>query len=510
MPFPLFQFLSQPVQPNANGGVSNAISGLHSLQQQNQFNSSLAEQQNEFGQTHGLNVRRQDEVERMDRWGQDVDKFNASKAMIDALSKGDYATAHAIAQQLGILGMPPPEFTGQPDATAPGQTTANDGGTPDNAQPGAPSTGPTAPTPGAPPTPSYETKVSPGVSKVLKKGLPAPQPPADPGLLGRYLGGLGPAPEGPLPEEGMGGAIDRIADINGPDQQPWSVDIPKDVDWGPSVKQPDATQPVTPAQPMSPGSPGRLSFNEGEFRKQHKDEANRLGAAFGALPLPPGFDAPKITAPAATKEEQAYAIGNALGLAHDSNRHPRGGGGSTGAPFKAVKDIQNNYRAWVSEANKDQRVAAINQYKTDAEKALGMLAGAAGLPEAQRLAVAQTIKTYFGAAASEGERAFILGGEGMAGRIEMWINSWVKTGEMPAGLLDQLRKIQQRSQKLAQDKVNEIASDLEASYMNSPEADTLTPDQKQRMGQLGHSALGSKAPGLSAPKPPKKLPKVFQ
>lgn len=234
------------------------------------------------------------------------------------------------------------------------------------------------------------------------------------------------------------------------------------------------------------------TVDTGQFKAQAKEKAQRIGEGFKALPLPEGFPAEQITEPAATEGEQKFAIGNAMDLVNNAMRHPHGKGGATatGAGFKEVKAVQDSARQWLQAAAQNQGVKKLNEAADAADSAVQGLDPNATSLEA-RAKMADMIKHLFPGAIKQWEYGFIAGGMGEWKNLEITLNKWVAGGQLPADFQAALRGIAEKTRAQANARQQHIAQQQADSYLASPEAAHLSPEQKQGMHHLMTSTINS-------------------
>jgi hypothetical protein len=292
------------------------------------------------------------------------------------------------------------------------------------------------------------------------------------------------------------------------------------------------TPPAAPAQaPQAAGGLPKYQVSyRGEdlgvidpnlYHAQNKAAAGRVGGAFlGSLPdsvsegFRPGLEQP------ATGKEAKDAVENDLLLTLQGMRSAANKGGKGGAPNgegvlsspKEASRFSTDVRGWVSEFTKDNATKDLNKVAVDADNVVGLLdPGESNL--ATRVAVGRQVKALFGAAASEGERGFILGGQGEFTRLEMQLDNWMKGGELPANFKAALRSIATRSREYSRHRVEDLGKAAADKILNSPIGMRATPEQRAAMAELVTSTIageyGIDHPTASKGTPPKK-PGVYQ
>lgn len=115
----------------------------------------------------------------------------------------------------------------------------------------------------------------------------------------------------------------------------------------------------------------------------------------------------------------------------------------------------------------------------------------------QRLALGAQLKAMFGAAASEGERSYLLGAAGKWASIETKVNEWTNEGQLSPDLVNQLED----ASKDMQDSLSVALRDRGAYVANAIKADpTLVPILgPERAQQFAESAYY----GIAGGQPPK-------
>ena len=163
-------------------------------------------------------------------------------------------------------------------------------------------------------------------------------------------------------------------------------------------------------------------------------------------------------------------------------KNHKGGGGAGGDQFssKLASTANDDMLQYVSKAVTNSGAPKLNQAANDGAK----VADLAGSPIAleQKVAAGQMLKSLFGAAASEGERAYVFGSEGEFTRLQQLANNWLNGGQMPEGFQEALRHAASRMQELAAKKAAAISDKAAEDALNSPllggRLGKLTPEQR--------------------------------
>ncbi len=158
------------------------------------------------------------------------------------------------------------------------------------------------------------------------------------------------------------------------------------------------------------------------------------------------------------------------------------GAGGPGNPFgsKVGQATTDNIRQYVQNAVTNSGAPKLNAAANDGSR----VAELAGSPIAleQKTAAGQMLKSLFGAAASEGERAFVFGSEGEFTRLQQLANNWLNGGQMPPTFQAALQHAARKMQELAAARATEIARQAGNEAMDSPALGglygPLTPEQR--------------------------------
>lgn len=369
-------------------------------------------------------------------------------------------------------------------------------------------------------------------AKKSKRDIPPP-------LMSKFMAAQ-PPPVEPT-DDGQGASMERIRGIGGDPSElmGWGMKHPQpaspgqlgtiDVE-GHDEPTPQATPPAAAQAPRAGGLPKYQVSYRGEdlgvidpnlYHAQNKGRAERMGAGFvAAVPESLREQVGQVTAPADNAKEQAFAIENEKDLLLQAMRSAANKGGKGGVPNgegvlsspKEASRFSTDVRGWVSEYTKDNATKDLNKVAVDADNVVGLLdPGESNL--ATRVAVGRQVKALFGAAASEGERGFILGGQGEFTRLEMQLDNWMKGGELPANFKAALRSIATRSREYSRHRVEDLGKAAADKILNSPIGMRATPEQRAATAELIISTIageyGIDHPTASKTAAPKK-PGVYQ
>lgn len=481
MPFPLFQFITPlEAKPDPNGAVQNAMSGMQSLIDIKKDKQHQAQQSSQFQQEQGLRVNDQLMRGQSMAHGEDKDVAGMLAQYNKFLADGDDASAAGMAPAMKAMGL---DLVKRPDGDA--------------QQPAAPTQPDAAP---AMPALGGAANAQPAADPSEMPFKARPVPP----LLTKFMAAQ-PKTEEPPPDQ-----LGPI-DVEGHDET--------------AVPQAGPGEAPRPAGRL----PTYEAFHRGKslgvidpntFHTQNKEAAGRVGGAFlGSLPdniseqFRPGLDEP------ATGEEAKDAVHNDLLLTLQGMRSAnKGKGGGAGGDLlsnpKEASRFSTDVRGWVSEFTKDNDTKSLNKTAVQADTVLGALSGnPSGLDE--RVALGRQVKELFGAAASEGERGFILGSSGELGKVDMWIKSWIDSGKIPVEMTTALRAVASRSRAYASHRVVELGKAAADKILNSPVGARASPEERAAMRELiisdiaGEYGVDNPTPQHGASAAPPKKPGVY-
>jgi hypothetical protein len=515
MTFPIFQFLSHaPAPANPNAAVANGIRGIGQGIDKVQKDRQIKDQEDQFGKMFGLHANEQNlrgqqiaDSENQDAAGM-VLKYN------QFLAAGDDASAQAMAPGMKAMGIdlvPRPGAQGMSPEDWHAQT--QQATTPNLVSGDMPAEQP------AQPLPKQEKPIPPLLSKFMSG---APQAPRQ--------------TEAPVDEQAA--SAERVRSIGGAPSPLGTIDVeghsetpkaPETVSPGSATVEaaanPDLSQkPQRPAYEVMYRGKSMGTIDPNTFHTQHKDEAVRRGQAFvEGLPegvanqFEPGLN---VTA---TGPEAQDAIKNDMALILQGMRSKANRGGKGGVPNpeggtglldnpKERSRLSTDMRGWVSEFTKDNDTKSLNKVGASADAVLN---GLAGNPSAlgERVALGRQIKELFGAAASEGERGFILSSAGELGKVEMWVKSWTDTGHIPPELMAAVRAVANRSKDYSRHRVEELGH-AAADKILGAFGRGLSPEEQADMGELIVTTVAGEY-GVSNPSKPKagaaaKKPSVYR
>lgn len=504
--FPLFQYLTPaPAPANPTAAAGNAIHGIGQGIAKVQNERRMTDQENQFKDTLGFH---QDELalrRSAQAHGEDEDAAGMVMRYNQFLASGDDASAQSLApamKQLGIdlvprpgtPGMSPQDWQAQAGKTTRAEpdviTSAyNEPGEllDDNAPPRQA------------PKPAPKVNVPPLLSKFMtaapKEALPAEAPPDEQAASAARVRSIGGTPQAPAQEAPISPGAAQVEAAATPDL---------------SVGKPQSH----PTYEVMYRGKSMGVIDPNLFHAQHKGEANRRGQAFvDSLPEAVANQFETGLNAAASGPEQKDAISNDMAILLQGMRSAasRGKGGVGAAADgilsnpKEASRLSTDFRTWVQAAATDNKVQELNKISIDAAKSISLLNP--DEPLANRFAVAQSIKSFFGAAASEGERGFILAGKGELTKLEQSLNNWVNGAELPADYKASLQAIANRAQKLADDRASMVAEAIGEAFLDSPlAADRISPEDKQKLKKLAHATINAPSSGVTAPN---KKPSVY-
>lgn len=489
MTFPIFQFLTPPpAAANPNAAVANGIRGIGQGMEKVQTDRRIKDQEDQFAQSFGLHANEQLLKGQAMAHNEDEDAAGMVLQYNKFLAAGDDASAQALAPAMKAMGI---ELVPRPGA--PGLS-AEDW----HAQVQQPQEAADVP-----------------LGDVPQEAPAQPQskaPSAIPPLLSKFMSAAPQAqPQAEAPIDERAASAERVRSIGG---QPAAVEEPAAAPR--AAAAPETTTIGKPAYEVMYRGKSMGTIDPNAFREQHKAEATRRGQAFvDSLPeaaanqIFPGLN------DAATGPEQKDTIENDMRLILQQMRSAasRGkGGAGTGlegllADPKEAARLDNEVRQWTQAVATDNSLKKLNEVATEAAKSATLLNP--DEPLANRLAVAQTIKSMFGAAASEGERAFILGGEGVMTKLQMDLNNWVSGGTLPANFKTALQGISNRAHLAANARARFLSENGANSILENPLVGGRIPDgMKPKVKQAIMTTLSAET-GM-APAPSTKKPSVYQ
>jgi hypothetical protein len=131
------------------------------------------------------------------------------------------------------------------------------------------------------------------------------------------------------------------------------------------------------------------------------------------------------------------------------NHRPGGGPGQLGGPIdeKLLNQVNGQVRMYVSKAVDNSGVKALNTKGQDSARIAGMISS--GSSGAERQAFATQLHANFGAASSEGERAFQLEQAGVIQSLLAKVDAWVQSGQLPEGLKNEIQTVAKMQQYFA-------------------------------------------------------------
>lgn len=140
----------------------------------------------------------------------------------------------------------------------------------------------------------------------------------------------------------------------------------------------------------------------------------------------------------------------------------KGGGLNPKLTGQLTDDQENHIKAALTSAG----VPKLQQASNDGEKVAALATSKDPLQD--KLAAGQMLKSLFGAAASEGERAFVFGSEGEFVRLQQMANNWLNGGEMPPQFAAAIRAAASKMAQLARIKAHDVTARTIHNVENDP------------------------------------------
>jgi hypothetical protein len=170
--------------------------------------------------------------------------------------------------------------------------------------------------------------------------------------------------------------------------------------------------------------------------------------------------------------------------------HKGGGVNPLGGPIddKLLNQVNTQVRGYVSKAVDNSGVKALNTKAQDSARISGMITS--GSSGAERQAFATQLHANFGAASSEGERAFQLEQAGVIQSLLAKVDSWVASGQLPDGLKEEINTVARMQQEFARKYAEHIRDKATSDAMNSPAlgglydralGHQLTPEERDKI-----------------------------
>ena len=177
-----------------------------------------------------------------------------------------------------------------------------------------------------------------------------------------------------------------------------------------------------------------------------------------------------------------------------------GKGGGNGLNPKLTATLTDDQEAHVKAALTSAGVPKLQQAGNDGEKVASLAESKDPLQD--KVAAGQMLKSLFGAAASEGERAFVFGSEGEFVRLQQMANNWLNGGQMPPQFAAAIRHAASRMGELARKKAHDITVRVVGNVASDPaigfdRMGLKTPEEKEArrktLEDLGSAGEGSSA-----------------
>lgn len=447
MALDMYRFITPyhgPTDPN--GAVSNAVNAMGHLGSLQRQDSAQAEQKREFD----VREKRQ---EGENGWEHQKDVSGALRRYASVLATNPEAAA-AFEGQLRALGVQfHPVEAPQPSPL------------PDTQQPE-----PEAPVDTAPPAEE---------PKPTNKDIPP--------LLAKEMASQGRAPdvtEASPPEEVQQGLRASLGPMPGmgPLARAQPEPPPEPAAIGPEKQAADIALKASGVQPRLPKF--RASWN-GQDLGEYDPEALRSSQRGAAEDLASGLVAGTNEKDRPLVEEQFKGARNPkdvesitksftipqMAITHSDTRQAmksanKGRGHGGGLDDKSAARLDTEIRGWVTTHANLGDVKRLAQVANETGKALTLISSPDAL--ANKVAVAQQIKALFGAAASEGERAFVLGAKGVADRLMMEVDNWVGGGELPPDFKTSVNQLAGMLHDAAKDQAKHVAEVASDSILNDP------------------------------------------
>jgi hypothetical protein len=156
---------------------------------------------------------------------------------------------------------------------------------------------------------------------------------------------------------------------------------------------------------------------------------------------------------------------------------------------KLLNQTNSQVRQYVTTAVNNSGVKQLNQKAQNAAQIADMVDSASS--GAQRQAFATQLHANFGAASSEGERAFMLEQGGKVQALLAKVDAWVNSGQLPPGLKEEIHAVAQMQAEFAQRYAQGIREKATKDAMEAPNLGgqydaafgrKLSDDEKRKIG----------------------------
>ncbi len=438
--------------PDPNAAVSNALHARGLANSNANEKARLAEQANEFSQRQALNERQQGFNEATDARDFEQHRAELHTKLVDwgmqVLDKEGPEKAQQIVGpvwQAAGIGV---DFGGSPEATTGGQVAPGGSATPAEAQ----------------------GDEEMGALEAAQKAR---------GDLEEYQPGEGST--GPKPGESFTAYVSRNTSAK---PSPVEKETPAEDMAEGGVEEPTEAPAAAPSRQwrVFDQKTGRQLgvIDPDKLASENQKRADERAAAYvSGTPDNRKGIIEGMTSAARTPEEVETGMKHGeftFGQLEKTDRtikNHKGGGGvppvlsgePTGDP-KELSRFDSDARQYMTAAMNNAGVKNLNKMASDSERVASMLGS--DVPADQRMAIASQIKANFGAAASEGERAFILESSGAINKILFGIDSWVKTGQVPEGLREGMQQVAVGARKFATELADQVAEKASQDIMESP------------------------------------------
>ncbi len=177
-------------------------------------------------------------------------------------------------------------------------------------------------------------------------------------------------------------------------------------------------------------------------------------------------------------------------------KNHKGGGGAVPAMDlggakdpKLLNQVNSAVRMYVTTAVDRSGVKQLNQKAQSASQIGQMISSQSSGQERQ--AFATQLHANFGAASSEGERAFMLEQGGKVTALLAKVDAWVNSGQLPPGLKEEIASVAHAQAEFAQRYANHIREKAKNDAMNAPNLGgqydaafgrKLTPEERDKIG----------------------------
>lgn len=470
-------------RPDPNGAVANALHGrqleYNKTQEQNQLSEQTRHSKAEEGFQQGhLDLAKQEHADTMAQHERDLHTKLTEWAM-SVLDKEGLDKAKEIAGPVLDAAGIGVDFGG----AAPGQSQTVTQNKPAEA----------APTPPADDEDGFAKLQAVQAANAAKEGVPeAP--------------GESAASYGPRPGESMAAYVARgKAQVKAEEPPaPTTEELDKEATEGPAkAEETEAVRAVEGEAPKWRLFNKRTGETYGLIDPAKVDAINQKRAYEGAVAYSKGTPEPgkpiveEFTRGARNESDLERRMAHAERAESELNKtlrveknHKGGGVNPLGGPIddKLLNQVNTQVRGYVSKAVDNSGVKALNTKAQDSARISGMITS--GSSGAERQAFATQLHANFGAASSEGERAFQLEQAGVIQSLLAKVDSWVASGQLPDGLKEEINTVARMQQEFARKYAEHIRDKATSDAMNSPAlgglydralGHQLTPEERDKI-----------------------------